>query len=172
MKVLEPSAGDGAIADAIRDNYKVDLTVIELDPKRAAALTRKGYDPTLLRGDFLEFAAGWAGCIAGFDRIVMNPPFSKKQDIAHVRAAYDLLAPGGRLVAILSAGFGFRQDKATAELRTLVEKWGNWFALPDGSFEEAGTGVNTVLAWVEKPAGGVGPDAYTSHGPVEFKSVR
>ena len=35
-----------------------------------------------------------------YDTIVMNPPFEKFQDIDHVRHAFDLLKPGGRVVAI------------------------------------------------------------------------
>lgn len=35
----------------------------------------------------------------------MNPPFSGDAYIDHVRAAYDWLAPGGELVAVLPNGY-------------------------------------------------------------------
>ena len=40
-----------------------------------------------------------------YDRVLMNPPFSKDAYIDHVRAAYDWLAPGGELVAVLPNGY-------------------------------------------------------------------
>jgi hypothetical protein len=42
---------------------------------------------------------------------VMNPPFANFQDIAHVRAAFNLLEPGGRSVAVMGEGVFFRQDR-------------------------------------------------------------
>ena len=38
------------------------------------------------------------------DRIVMNPPFSEGRWQAHLEHALDMLAPAGRLVAILPSG--------------------------------------------------------------------
>jgi hypothetical protein len=40
-----------------------------------------------------------------YDRVVMNPPFSKDAYIDHVRAAYHWLAPGGELIAVLPNGY-------------------------------------------------------------------
>jgi hypothetical protein len=42
--------------------------------------------------DFMEMPAA-----GEFDRVLMNPPFEKQQDIDHVRRAFDHLKPGGRL---------------------------------------------------------------------------
>ena len=44
------------------------------------------------------------GVDSGYDRIIMNPPFSNRQDAEHVRHAYDLLKPNGRIVAIMGEG--------------------------------------------------------------------
>ena len=54
----------------------------------------------IINGDFLEHATE----VGSFDRILMNPPFSKAQDIGHITRAADMLNPGGRLVAICAAG--------------------------------------------------------------------
>jgi SAM-dependent methyltransferase len=149
MNILEPSAGDGAIADRIRERHEPPagaMTLVELSPERAKVLQAKGHQPVLCQ-DFLT-----APFVSGFDRIVMNPPFSRRQDVAHVRRAYDLLAPAGRLVSIMAAGIDFRQDRATTELRELILTNGDVESLPEGTFSEAGTEVRTVLVVLDKAA--------------------
>jgi hypothetical protein len=60
------------------------------------------------------------------------------------------LKPDGRLVAIMSAGVSFRQDKRTTAFRKLVEERGGMIEpLPEDSFKESGTSVNTVLVVVD-----------------------
>ena len=84
-----------------------------------------------------------------FDRIVMNPPFANGQDIAHVTHALGMLKPTGVLVAIMSAGTRFRQDRKATKFRALMTSRGaEWHDLPPDSFAEAGTGVNTCIVKV------------------------
>jgi hypothetical protein len=53
---------------------------------------------------------------------------------------------GGRLVAIMSAGAGFRENAKALKFRAEVEKRGGKFHdLPAGSFASVGTMVNTVM---------------------------
>lgn len=118
QSILEPSAGKGDIADAILEaNPTADLVVVEFNETLKDILELKGY--MLLGRDFLS-------CVAQtkLDRIVMNPPFEGGQDIDHVRHAYSMLAPGGRLVSIMSTGPFFRQDKKSAEFRDWLESVG------------------------------------------------
>jgi len=49
------------------------------------------------KGDFLE-----VDCWPGFDRIAVIPPLTYEQDIEHVLHAFQMLKPGGRLVAVMS----------------------------------------------------------------------
>ena len=42
---------------------------------------------------------------------------TSQQDIDHVTAAYGLLAPGGILVTIMSAGVLFRENKKTVDVQ-------------------------------------------------------
>jgi phospholipid N-methyltransferase len=151
MTVLEPSAGNGLLADAIRefneDNniHNVQIDVIERNYDLQEILRLKGYN--IVSNDFLEFNR------KKYDRIIMNPPFEKGQDIIHVRHAYDLLKPGGRLVAIMSGGikWGISSDKV--EFRTFVDlRNGMIRELPEGSFKSAfkPTGVSTVMVVLEK----------------------
>ena len=113
--VLEPSAGTGIIAAIaqIRLSGKAGgkLLLNEIGRVRAELLQLlfpethvTSYDAESI-GDYLPSAEA--------DVIVMNPPFSRSPgskgtvanaDTRHVRAAYSMLRPGGRLVAITSEG--------------------------------------------------------------------
>ena len=143
MSVLEPSAGDGAIADEVAKVPGVDLHCMELDPKLCKTLRAKGYETW--EGDFLEAPAR-----RQFDRVVMNPPFENHQDIQHVEHAYSLLKPGGRLVSIMSPAFTFQTTRAPAAFRKLAERLGRWEELPVGSFKDSGTRVQTVLVVLDR----------------------
>ena len=147
LLVLEPSAGEGALAyEALRQGAE-KVTCIEKDALLIRDLQKGGLDA--LEGDFLVdgfFGVTWP-------RIVMNPPFTRQQDIAHVTRAFGLLAPGGKLVAIMSAGVEFRSDRKTNAFRELVASVGGTIErLPEGSFESSGTSVRTVI--VEMTKGG------------------
>jgi predicted RNA methylase len=141
MRVLEPSAGAGAIADALPQGCA--LVCVELHPKLVAELDRKGH--RTVQGDFLAMDPESFG--GGFDRIVMNPPFDGGADMRHIEHARKFLKPGGRLVAICANG-----PRQHAKLRTMAEDLGGeWFDLPAGSFESVGTSVSTALLWFDEP---------------------
>lgn len=131
MTVLEPSAGSGALAD----------------PARAAGGIVTAYDVRELDGsevrDFLTVIP------TPFDRVVMNPPFSRQQDMTHVTHGLRFVRPGGRLVAIMSPSFLFRESRAASEFRALLDTVKHEVEhLPDGSFRSSGTMVNTVILTV------------------------
>lgn len=142
MSVLEPSAGIGRIAAAVRQAGAF-VTCFEIDAKRAEKLD--GIAHSLNVGDFLASTP-----TETFDRVVMNPPFAKQDDIRHVLHAFRFLAPGGRLVAIMSNSVMFRDNKLTTDFREFVEAHGGTMkALPEGSFKPSGTGVNTCIVTIE-----------------------
>jgi hypothetical protein len=87
-----------------------------------------------------------------FPAIVMNPPFNKSQDIAHVRHAYTFLENEGRLVAIMGPGWTFRNDRKATEFRDWLHGLADYEVeeLPRGTFKEAGTMVSTVLVQITK----------------------
>lgn len=148
MDVLEPSAGRGAIAVRLAE-LGLFVSCVELQESNAAHLA--GLDVTgidnVVCGDFLNVEPRTA-----FDRVVMNPPFARQADIAHVVHALNFLKPGGLLVAVMSAGVMFRAGLA-AEFRDLVAKRGGGFEeLPEDAFKESGTGVRTVIAVIAKAA--------------------
>lgn len=147
-RVLEPSAGTGSLLKAIGDGP--DKVAVEINQNLAAGLSRLGVsDLRIHQGDFLECTPDQLG---KFDRIIMNPPFSGQADIEHVQHGLKFLKPGGRLVAIMSAGVSFRQDRKATGFRATVEDHGGTVEpLPDDSFKEAGTGVRTVLVSLSLP---------------------
>ena len=143
--VLEPSAGKGNIADEIRTRYPDNaLEVAEINGSLAELLKEKGHN--VVGNDFLATNKK-------YDKIIMNPPFEKLQDIDHVKHAYDMLNPGGRLVAIMSESPFFNSAKKAEVFRTWLEDVGGVSEkLPENSFKnsERSTGVNTRLVVIDK----------------------
>jgi predicted RNA methylase len=151
-RVLEPSAGTGAIVSAVFDQVAAQVTCVEILEENCQKPTwaAPGTGIDVRRGDFLEFTKADLG---DFDAIVMNPPFSKRADIAHVLHAIGFLRPHGRLAAIMSAGVEFRDDKLGTDFRAKVAALRGTIArLPDGSFRESGTMVRTVMVTLTKGA--------------------
>ena len=141
--VLEPSAGRGAIAAFLRA-LPCALEVCEINPERAQGLKVAGYN--LVAHDFFDLAIRPV-----YDVIMMNPPFEEGQDIDHVRRAFDFLAPGGKLVSVMSAGVFFRRDRKASAFRLWLGDVGRSERLPPGSFKESGTMVSAHLVVITKP---------------------
>lgn len=160
MRILEPSAGTGQLArrcliDAAtiskrlgedwHERFRLDHFVdcIEVQPQLAAQLEMERTYRRVTCADFLQVQPDPYEL---YDLIVMNPPFDRERDIDHVNHALRFLAPGGSLVAIMSAGTEFRETKKSRAFRELVaSKNGVFDDLPAGSFASVGTYVNTVL---------------------------
>lgn len=147
MAVLEPSAGKGDIAEVIAEQHPdAALTVVERNQTLASILEAKGFATKW--EDFLEQAGS-------YDRIVMNPPFEKGQDIDHIRHAFARLKHGGVVVSIVCEGPFYRQDKKATEFREWVERLGgSSIPMEVGSFTGAEafvqTGVNTRILVLRK----------------------
>lgn len=145
MEVLEPSAGQGGLADfIIRYTGKEKVFCYELQLENVSILKGKGY--CAQQANFMDVVPAQQ-----YDVVVMNPPFSKQQDIKHVLHAWKFLRPGGRLVAIMSSGPTFRQDRLSETFRTMVQEHGWYEENPEGSFKASGTSVNTITVVMDKP---------------------
>jgi predicted RNA methylase len=143
--VLDPSAGGMRIANAAKE-AGADVVCNEAHSERAKELERAGYPCT--SANFLELKPGTG---PGFDAVIMNPPFSRGQDCAHISHAWNFLKPGGRLVAIAAAGVKYRGDQRTARFREWLNNVGGVMTdLPPGTFSESGTDVQTVLIQATK----------------------
>jgi hypothetical protein len=87
---LEPSAGQGGLADLMPKEQTLCVEISELHCK---ILEAKGH--TVVKADFL----GYQG--KQFDKIVMNPPYSEGRWQAHIKHASTMLKPNGALIAVL-----------------------------------------------------------------------
>jgi predicted RNA methylase len=146
-RVLEPSCGKGDILDVLHAECTgCQVHAIEFNRSLSDILSVKGHEVEF--ADFLEHRDN-------YDRIVMNPPFENGQDIEHVRHAYDLLSPEGRLVAIVSEGPFFRSDKKSVAFRDWLDDVGAEVeSLPDEAFKGVEafrqTSVRTRLVTITK----------------------
>jgi len=162
--VLEPSAGIGSICDRVKQAFPhTDLDAVELRDSLAKILVAKGH--AVVGRDF----TAWNGNGRQYDRVLMNPPFEKGADMAHVRQAFNHVKAGGRLVAIMSNGFRFRQTSRATGFRAWLEEMdGDVTDLPEDAFNVSNvfrrTGVKAVMVAVQKPGWQVShkPDHSTS----------
>lgn len=139
--LLEPSAGHGAIADLFpAENEKL---LIELNKDNCEVLKSKGY--SVVNCDFLET------CLKDIDKVAMNPPFTRQQDIDHIIRAYHSLKEGGILVSICSTSPFFRDNKKSIEFREFLDSVeAEIFDLEAGAFKESGTMIATKIIKIEK----------------------
>lgn len=144
--VLEPSAGEGALVKECLAQGALGVAALEMNPEAVETLRRLEEDGRVAVdcGDFLKCNDGVV-----FDRVVMNPPFTKGQDIKHVLHALKFLKPGGRLVAIMSP-----MVTASAKFSAGILAAGcypaRWEKVPEGTFKESGTNLRTVIATIDK----------------------
>lgn len=160
MRVLEPQAGQGHIADAFRA-AGADVYCVEMQSAMREILKLKGH--RVIGQDCFEITDR-------FDRVSMNPPFENGLDSEMVRHAFEQnLAPGGRLVAIMGEGTFSRSDAKASAFREWLESVGGTSEkLPDGSFldSDVSTGVHTRIVVIDADGDGGNEDA----GPDEEDS--
>jgi predicted RNA methylase len=142
--VLEPSAGKGSIVAVIRNSGAGQIKWLELDPSREDDLRGLDENSCIMDGEIGDFLEQLPA--AEFDFVIMNPPFSKQQDLKHIKHAWSFLKPGGRLVAVCSTSHTFRDNKASVEFREWLEEIdAEVHDLPAGTFKSSGTMVSTCL---------------------------
>jgi hypothetical protein len=136
--VLEPSAGDGAIARYFPAN--AERTLVDNSPELMSRARLFTGGARHVERDFESF-----NIVNKFDAVVMNPPFGfgGKTAMDHVRKAMKHVRPGGRIVALIPTGAA--ADKQFDAMMDSEEAKGFAFvadvALPRVTFERAGTGV-------------------------------
>lgn len=137
IKVLEPSAGHGALIDTLTKNKPEGITLeiyaVELSDLNFNVLKEKYGDKVkLYHADFMTWEAP-----CKFDIILANPLFNKNQDIDHIKRMYDMLDYNGQLIFIASTNWTFGQQKKQKAFKTWLEDEinGEWFTLEQGSFK-------------------------------------
>lgn len=150
-KILEPSAGDGAIA-SVASHFGATLA-LEVDERHRKALEAlKATRPGMLEVSIEDFFK--SGICAEFDYVIGNPPFSKVLDhdaIDHFRLGFECLVLGGSIGMIMPESITWREDKR----HTFFRVWLNHHnavveSLPDDAFKHAGTAVKTVRVKVTR----------------------
>lgn len=145
-EILEPSAGQGAIVKAIHRASWDARTVwgFELMELNQTFLNKiVGF--RLLGDDFL------IECDSEFDKIIANPPFTKNQDIDHVRKMYDCLKDGGRIVSISSNHWRVSGNKKETEFKAWLESLdAKVYDIEPGAFKESGTSIAANIIVINK----------------------
>lgn len=144
--VLEPSAGRGALIEAIhRSCPNVIVDCYELMPENRSFLQKKEC-VRLLGENFTE-----APIQGKYSKIIANPPFSSNQDIKHVRVMYELLQEGGTLAAITSRHWRMGSESLCIEFRAWLDRVGGIiYDIEEGEFKESGTGIGTCAVVIKK----------------------
>lgn len=152
QRILEPSAGKGAILEAIwrkGGGYAKELSIVELCSQFVDHLRAQNW--FVNHADFLECGSDDNEDYWSFDRVIMNPPFSRFQDIDHVLHAWGMLKPGGRLVSVMLGSWEWRNTAKTVAFRQWIEETGaDVEHLPPGTFRASGTMVRSVLVSANK----------------------
>jgi hypothetical protein len=142
--ILEPSAGQGAIINAINrflSNIVIDCYEI-MDINRS--ILSKILTANIIGNDFLE-------CTKKYDRIIANPPFSKNQDIDHIYKMFDCLNENGILVSIASKHWKFSNNKKEEKFREWLEEHNaEILEIENGEFKESGTMVGAYIIKIRK----------------------
>lgn len=133
--VLEPSAGQGALAEKVGACASLDL--VEVSTLHCQILEDKQLGTSLYKGDFLEFAKKAVSQNKRWDKILMNPPFAQGAYRAHIKAACNLLTNEGAIFAIVPSG---------VFSRIIVERDFEQVALSrhDGAFENTSIDVAMI----------------------------
>ncbi len=158
MSILEPSAGRGRLIDAMLPWMGKSLefgkvVAIEIQPELAADLRTKYPHLRVFEHDFLSIVPSKS---LETDRILMNPPFTGGQDIAHIQHAFKMLTPKfGKMVALSGPSWLFNTQKKFVAFRKWADSLGAKFtheAIPAGTFSESGTEVATILIKIDLSA--------------------
>jgi len=137
-RILEPSGGEGALADAARA-AGAEVVAVESHGPSVQILRNKDYE--VLEQDFLSLDPEATGL---FDAVIANPPFTGGQDIAHVAHMWRFLRAGGVLVSLMSPGWRTGRTRTQREFLDFTKAMDARIEeLPPGAFK--GSGWNATV---------------------------
>lgn len=145
--VLEPSAGRGAIIDSIHRHIPgLFLDYCELMEINQVFLNDKACINKVC-DDFLKITG-----TQKYTHVIANPPFSKNQDIDHIKKMWEVLKPGGRIATIASTSWRTGSQRKQVAFREWLEEVGAVVEdVEAGAFKESGTNIPTVIITIDKP---------------------
>jgi len=146
--ILEPSAGQGAIVKAINRVHPFHIVhCFELMPINQTFLSKID-TVNLISDDFLSTPISGRNT---YDRIIANPPFTKNQDIDHIKQMYNRLGENGRLVSVASLSWVSGSQKKQIEFREwLLSLNAQVLDIEPGTFKESGTMVGGKIIVIDK----------------------
>ena len=157
--VLEPSAGQGSLIEAVHRKFwkKIIVDYYELMDNNRLVIEQKCDEKTInaqfvgidfMIIDHFPYSEAYL-----YDRIIANPPFSKNQDIDHIRKMYERLRPGGRIVSIASTHWIHGKEQKCNDFRLWIESIkATVKSLPAGEFKKSGTSVASCIVIINKPS--------------------
>lgn len=146
-KILEPSAGHGAISRFFSPT--TENTIIEPSDRLAPQAQMNTENAKLINGVFEDLHIS-----NKYDAITMNPPFGTggKTAIEHLSKAFRHLREGGRVIALIPRG-GMADKRFTKWYESDEAKNAHMVGevlLPNVTFERAGTKVATRIVIIDK----------------------
>lgn len=160
LRVLEPSAGKGAIAQKIHELWDCQIDCIEMNLDFREILQLRGFQ--VIGRNFLQTPPQPL-----YDRVIANPPFDRQ--MTHIPRMYQWLRSGGRMVTVANACFlepdksqfndpQYANQRSRAGFYYRFIQWlrhtnAQVIRLPKGSFSNADrtTPVDTVMITASKP---------------------
>jgi hypothetical protein len=143
--ILEPSAGQGAIIKEINKVSSIVPDCYELMDVNTIILNKSGLMFNLIGNDFLKHKG------KTYSKIIANPPFTKNQDIDHLKEMYKCLSRGGRLVCITSENWVNGSQKKQVEFKNWLEEIkAGIIDIEKGTFKESGTMVGGKIVIINK----------------------
>lgn len=139
-KILEPSAWIWNIVKVLLDEYvkEFKLFVNEIDPVKIKELENIDWITwQIMNKDFLDFIP-----VMKYDRVILNPPFNKWQDIKHILKAYSLLKDWWILVWLVPSNF---LEKYKDKLENIPY---SYYEVDDWLFEF--TNIKTIIIKINK----------------------
>jgi predicted RNA methylase len=137
FSVLEPSAGQGAIVQAI-NKIRPDVVVAYCELMELNRKQFKG-DAIYVQDDFLTIDTD-----VKYDCVIANPPFSKNQDIEHFYRM--VLVARKRIISIMSTHWIHSTHKRETQFREFLEQMGaQVIPIEAGEFKESGTNIPTCI---------------------------
>jgi predicted RNA methylase len=144
--ILEPSAGQGSIVKAITEWFpQTTIDCYELLAENVEVLL-KLRNVNYIGADFLQCDTS-----KKYDCIIANPPFSKHQDIHHIKRMYECLSDNGRLVTLSSNHWRHATHKIDIQFREWLNDIGaDINDIEGGEFKESGTMVSANFIVINK----------------------
>lgn len=143
--ILEPSAGQGAIIKAINKVCDCIPDCYELMSLNVTILNKSELKFNLIGTDFLKHENKL------YTKIIANPPFTKNQDIDHLREMYECLSRDGRIVCIVSESWVKGTQKKQIEFKQWLEEVNaEILDIEKGTFKESGTTVGGKIIIINK----------------------